>query len=66
MARSQVTKYLRYYKKYIHISSAYVKMSNPIENLKEKIFKIVGLKLPKSKINKINKIIRIRIKKKKS
>ena len=35
-------------------------MSNPIENLKEKIKTILGLKLLESKINKIS---RLRIKK---
>ena len=34
---------------------AYIKMSNPIENLKENE-KIIGLELLENKINKINRI----------
>ena len=38
-------------------------MSNPIENLNEKIKNMIGLELLENTINKINRINRIRIKK---
>ena len=38
-------------------------MSNPIENLNEKIKNMIGLELLENTINKINRINRMRIKK---
>ena len=53
------TRYVNYKKNYYKNFFAYMKISNPLENLKEKIEKIIELELLENKINKINRINRI-------
>ena len=62
LVQSQISRYVKLLKK-INTSFFNTKISNPIENLKEKIEKIIEFELLENKINEINKIKKMKIEK---